>query len=307
MALPSLPRGGPLPKLVAPILAGVAGLGLLGLLASQFQQIRGLERTLRQSRQQVQQLETKNQELAQHLAGLENEKKSLDERVASLRTQITTATTNLDQSRQELDGLRERFDALEESYAKRGLQISSLTAERDELREETARLDQEKSDLERSLVRMRERLTLLDRDYRQVAEKVRALEAAPRADLAVVATAGPLPQGGTGGAAGAVPASLLPGVVELPPIIVRKDQAGMPVAVRGRLVEVNQAHGFVVLDKGSSDGVHAGMTLDVVRGASTVGQVRVVRVRPNLSACDVVRSRTSGPLQAGDSAVQAKP
>jgi hypothetical protein len=307
MALPSLPRGAPLPKLLGPILAGIAGLGLLAVAASQFQQIRGLERTLRQSRQQAQQLEAKNLELAQHLAGLESEKKSLDERVGALRAQLTTATANLDQSRQELDGLRDRFDALEESYAKRGLQISSLTAERDELREETARLDQEKAELERSLVRMRERLTLLDRDYRQMADRVKSLEAAPRADVAVVASAGPLPSGNGGQGAAFILPTMLPGVVELPPIIVRKDQAGLPVSVRGRLVEVNDAHGFVVVDKGSTDGVRPGMTLDIVRGTSTVGQVQVVRVRPHLAACDVVRSRTSGPLQAGDSAVQAKP
>lgn len=81
----------------------------------------------------------------------------------------------------------------------------------------------------------------------------------------------------------------------------------MSMPVRGRLVEVNEPHRFVVVDKGSMDGVRLGMTLDILRGGSTVGRATVVRVRPQLSACDVVRARTPGPLQVGDVAVQSGP
>jgi len=96
-------------------------------------------------------------------------------------------------------------------------------------------------------------------------------------------------------------------VVELPPIVVRKDQAGMSMPVRGRIVELNEPHQFIVVDKGSMDGVHVGMVLDIVRGATTIGQATVVRVRPKLSACDIVRTKTPGPLQIGDAAVQRSP
>lgn len=94
--------------------------------------------------------------------------------------------------------------------------------------------------------------------------------------------------------------------MELPPIIVRKGQAGMSSAVRGRLVEVNEPHQFIVVDKGSADGVQMGMMFDIVRGAGTViGRAAVVRVRPQLSACDIVRKQTTEPLQVGDVAVQS--
>lgn len=85
----------------------------------------------------------------------------------------------------------------------------------------------------------------------------------------------------------------------------RKDQAAIATAVRGRLVEVNDPHNFVVVDQGSQDGVRVGMAFDIVRGTNTVGRATVVRVRPHLSACDIVRAKTPGPLQSGDLAVQA--
>ena len=101
--------------------------------------------------------------------------------------------------------------------------------------------------------------------------------------------------------------SAISGSVELPPIIVRKDQAGMAIPVRARLLEVNEPQNFVVVDKGSADGVRVGMAFDILRGAQAVGRATVVRVRPQLSACDIIRRQTSGPLQPGDVAVQSGP
>ena len=100
------------------------------------------------------------------------------------------------------------------------------------------------------------------------------------------------------------PASGASRTVELSPIIVRKDQAGVASSVQGRVVEVNEAHQFVVVDQGREDGILLGMTLDVIRGTARVGRVRVVRVRPQMSACDVIRSDTVDPLQVGDAVAQ---
>jgi len=166
-----------------------------------------------------------------------------------------------------------------------------------------------KAELEQSAARLRERLALLDRDYRKVAEQLAGLQTAPHPGVSVVSSYGPSATQPTGSAETnqqGLP-SLIAGTVELPPIIVRKDRAGMSIPVRGRLVEVNEPHAFVVLDKGSLDGVHVGMVFDVVRGSSTVGRATVVRVRPQLSACDVLRQHTVGPLQSGDEVVQRSP
>ena len=89
--------------------------------------------------------------------------------------------------------------------------------------------------------------------------------------------------------------------VELPPIVVRKDQAASVTKTsEGRVVEVNEAHGFVVIDRGSNEGVLLGMTVDILRGTTRVGRARVVRVRSSMAAGDLIRSETVGPVQVGD-------
>ena len=93
------------------------------------------------------------------------------------------------------------------------------------------------------------------------------------------------------------------GAIELPPIVVQKGQAWSGLGVRARLIEVNDQHHFVVLDKGAEDGLRVGTTFSVLRGGAPVGAVVVVRVRPRLAACDVIPSRSSEPLQVGDLAV----
>ena len=158
----------------------------------------------------------------------------------------------------------------------------------------------------RSVSRLRERLTLLDRDYHQLTEKVAQLQTNPPSGISVASAAGPTTMVASDGLA-SPPMAMPEATVELPPIIVRKDQAGMSMPVRGRLVEVNEPHNFVVVDKGSQDGVRVGMVFDILRGSSSVGRATVVRVRPQLSACDIVRQRTPGPLQAGDVVVQKSP
>ena len=91
--------------------------------------------------------------------------------------------------------------------------------------------------------------------------------------------------------------STIPGAVELPPIVVRKDggRASIISQIRGQLVEVNPGHSFVVLDKGSWDGVNVGMAFDVLRGTRTVGQATVVRVRPQLAAAVIRYIETALP------------
>ena len=306
MPLPSLPSGGPV-KLLVPLIAVVVGIGVAALVWSQLQQIKQLEQRLQLGQQQIQQLESQNQGLSRQVSALEGERKIFDERMGALRQELSSATASLDRSRSSLDELQHRYEELNGTRSKLESQLAGVTVERDEARKRTQQLEEEKTDLGRSVTRLRERLALLDRDYRQVAEQLTALQTAPRPGVNVVSATGPENVGSAAVGEKGAAMALSPGVVELPPIVVRKDQAGMSMPVRGRIVELNEPHQFIVVDKGSMDGVHVGMALDIVRGASTVGRATVVRVRPKLSACDIVRAKTSGPLQVGDAAVQSGP
>lgn len=303
--MPKLPSFEGASKLLVPLVAGVLVLGGGGFFiiqqANELQQLRG---RLEQNRQQLAQLDAQNQELTGQLDTVQNERKHLEERVASLRLELSRASADLDTSRATFGDLQERYDRAAQERTQLQTQLSNAMGERDEARKRLQRLEEDNTDLQRSAARLRERLTLLDRDYKQLSDKLAILAQQPNASLAVVSSVGPTATG-TNVSSGQAVASAIPGTVELPPIIVRKDQAGMTFAVRGRIVEVSEPHNFVVVDKGSTDGVRVGTEFAIVRGANTVGRATVVRVRPQLSACDIVRAKTPGQLHVGDVAVQS--
>ena len=307
MPLPSLLSGASPPKLLLPLMGAVVIIGGGALYMGKASEAKQLQQALTQSRQQLTELQTHNSALTQQVTLLETSRKNLDENVSSLRKELAGAAGNLEQLNTDLDQLQYRHKTLEEGRAALERQVAGVTAERDAARKDAELVRSDKSDLERSVMRLRERLVLLDRDYRQLSEQMASLQAIPSSSVSVISATGPVNQMSAPAAAGMTrpSGSLSAGTVELPPIVVRKDQAGMSMPVRGRLVEVNDPHRFVVVDKGSQDGVRVGMVFNIVRGSATVGQVTVVRVRPSLSACDILRANTSGPLQAGDQAVQS--
>ena len=311
MPPPSSPSLGNLTKILLPLVAAVVGFGVgLFLYLGKAQEVSQLQQQLAMSRQQAAQMEAKNQELTQQIGGLQSERKNLDDKITSLRSQLSSATAELERSRQSLKDSEDRYQQLTEERSKLETRVAEVLVEREEARKRADRLAQEKAELERAASRARERLTLLDRDYRKLSEQLAQMQAASVPTTGLVTTLPPanpavVPSLEGTAANPTATTSAIPGAVELPPIVVRKDQTAASSSVRGRLVEVDESHNFVVVDKGSTDGVRAGMTFDILRGSSTVGRATVIRVRPQLSACDIVQAHTPGPLQVGDLAVQA--
>lgn len=311
-----------LQKLIMPlfVIAVVVIVGMSIVLQGQKGQIEQLHRQLKASQEETTQQKSKSAELGQQLTGLQTERKGLEERLVSLKTQLTASATDLEQTRTQFEELRTRYDRVEGERSKLQEQVATLTGERDASQQSVQRLQQSSAELARSLARMRERLAMVERDYRQAMDKISQIEAVPTQslDLGVPAGVAPTPSvalpttdGTSSRRTGEMKSSALPqvssvaGAVELPPIIVRSDQAGMLMTVRARVLEVNDPHNFVVLDKGSEDGVRVGMMFNLLRGAGMVGKATVVRVRPQLSACNVIRAKTPGLLQIGDVAVQS--
>jgi len=289
---------------VVPFLAAAVAIGAGALLWSQFQQIRQKEHQLQITQEQNRQLETQSQELTQKLTVTQGQLKSQDDRITALRRELSSASESFEHSRASLDELQKRYEQLNETHTRLETQLASVTGERDEARRRTERLEQEHAELSSSAVHLRERMALLERDYRQAADQLAQLQAMPNRGVTVVTAAGSTTSTASPATSQGPFPSLIPGTVELPPIVVRKDQAGMSLPVRGRVAEINEPHQFIVIDKGSLDGVQLGMVLDIVRGTTTVGRATVVRVRPKLAACDIVRSRSPGPIQVGDQVVQ---
>lgn len=291
------------------ILAVVVVVGAIGLVffSAQLQQIKQLRDELSASQQQAAQLESQSRELNQQLEELLKERKAASERVTSLRTQLSSATTELEQSRQRLEELQGRYDALAAEQVQDQARLAAVTGERDEAKRAAQRLEQEKGTLQRSVTRLRERLAWLDRDYRQAVEKLAQMESTsqhnspptPAASRPDVSAAPP-----ASSSALRPSASAMAGTVELPPIIVRKDQAGMVIPIRGRVLEVDTQHNFMIVDRGSMDGVRMGMVFDILRGGAQIGRATVIRIRPRLTACETPPPGTSSSFQVGDVAVQ---
>lgn len=292
-----------------PLIAVIGGVGVGGLLlAMQFTQIQSLQRQLAQNRQVIGRLEQENQQLTQRFAESETRRADLDKKLSALRSELSSAGATLERSRLSLDDMESRHEDLARAHRELESKFEQVSAERDTAAKQAAAISLEKAELERSAVHLRERLALVERDFGKVREQLAQLERTPRSDVAVVSVEGPSAGAArTASAAGSTSTTSIAGTVELPPIVVRKDQAGMTLAVRGRIVEVNAPHNFIVVDQGSQDGVHMGMGFDLIRGGATVGRATVVRVRPNLAACDLVRARTPSPPQVGDQAVQSGP
>ncbi len=307
-----VPPMGSAVKLIVPLVL-VAAIGISGAMAWQrITRLTGentrLQRDLTQSRDANAKLSSEQQELTQQISRLQSEQKTSEERLSSLRAQLTEAMANMKRDQDRYGELASRAEQVAEERDRVSEELSRLTGARDTAQQQAKDLEQKHAEVQRSITRLRERFALLERDYQQVAQKLAEAEARPNSSLAIISSVGPTPGSGADGAAPAPPAvSSIPGTVELPPIIVRKDQAGISVPVRGRVVEVNDPHGFLVVDKGSMDGVRVGMVFDILRGANPVGRASVLRVRPQLSACDIVRSSTPGVLQPGDVAVQRGP
>ena len=301
MAPFSMPGGGG-PKLLVPIVAAVVVVGAGAVFVGQSQQLQALKDRFAAMQQEAAKQRAENESLTQQLTGLQTERKSLEERLASVRTQLASATGDLEKTRVSLADLTAQHEQLTTERSQLHVQVATITSERDEARLKAMRLEQRNGEVTRALSRMRERFALLNRDYKRVSDKLVALESAPPPSINLIGTVGS-PESSV---PPAFTASALAGSVELPPIVVRTDGGASSWAVvRGRLLDVNSTHNFVVMDKGSQDGVRVGMEFDILRGSSSVGRATVVRVRPKLSGCDIVRSKTPGQLQVGDTAVQS--
>lgn len=311
------PSLGAAPKVLLPIVLVVVAVGALGMvLSTKIQENTRLKGDLDRRLQELAQLQAEKEDLLAQLESLQSANQEKDERLSSLRTQLSSLSADVENARATFGDLQARYERLTAEREQLQAQLTATAAERDSTQQRLERLATENADLERLSSRLRERLNLLDRDYQQLTQKMSQVEALQQqqetqASLAPNPAVGGVELPAFGAPAGGVPAnwssstSTIPGTVELPPIIVQKDQAGRAMPVRGRLVDVNDAHNFVVVDKGSLDGVRVGMAFDILRGNGSVGRVTAVRVRPQLTACDIVRAHTPGPVQIGDLAVQS--
>ncbi len=86
--------------------------------------------------------------------------------------------------------------------------------------------------------------------------------------------------------------------VEMPGLTVRDRRPDLP-SLRGTILKVNREYDFVVLNRGSGDGVHTGVRFRVLDGDREIGEVTATRVLPDMTVADIDRARTHRPLRTG--------
>lgn len=90
--------------------------------------------------------------------------------------------------------------------------------------------------------------------------------------------------------------------IELAPIVVRSSTSSkgimLPADLIGKVVSVNEANNFVIIDLGENSGVKAGDSLKVYRDNKQIASIEVIQTRKDISAADI--KQKSQPLQIGD-------
>lgn len=80
----------------------------------------------------------------------------------------------------------------------------------------------------------------------------------------------------------------------------RSKTGEMPPGINGKVLKVNQAWNFVVLNVGNLDGVVENGVLVVYRDKQFVGKVKVVSTEPHTCVADIIPEMTKAAVQEGD-------
>ncbi len=89
----------------------------------------------------------------------------------------------------------------------------------------------------------------------------------------------------------------------------RRLPAGGDPGIRGRVLAVNQAYNFVVLNLGGRQGVEPNTEMLVLRGGSFIGKIRISSVEPATAIGDIITSSLARGVQVqpGDTVIYAGP
>jgi vacuolar-type H+-ATPase subunit I/STV1 len=86
--------------------------------------------------------------------------------------------------------------------------------------------------------------------------------------------------------------------VEMPGLLVKDGREAIP-SFRGTILKVNPDYNFVVINRGSSDGVVSGARFKVLDGDREIGEVTATRILPDMTVADINTTQTYRQLRTG--------
>ncbi|MDD5644604.1 MAG: hypothetical protein PHO00_04060 [bacterium] len=85
------------------------------------------------------------------------------------------------------------------------------------------------------------------------------------------------------------------GSVPLAPIYVRAEKK-----ISGRIIAVNNAYNFVIVNVGSSEGLNRGDELIISRDKTLIGKVRIEKIKDNMAVANIMPEWLQKPIKEGD-------
>ncbi len=217
-------------------------------------------------------------------------------------TEIQSLSTSGQQLEQEISYNQKMIDTLAaeltfEKNARRQSQdaIKSLKSENFLLKRQLKNLSDQKTNVDKKLLKAEADRATLERRFNEMGiflEDRLAGISGLKQELGEIS-------GGSSSAASKKETS-----IQLPPIIVQSlNNEDLPSGKTtkesfGKVVTINKENNFVVIDSGSREGINSGRFFKVERDGQEIGEIEVIEVRSDISACDI--KKEIYPIEVGD-------
>ncbi len=67
-----------------------------------------------------------------------------------------------------------------------------------------------------------------------------------------------------------------------------------------KVLSINRAHNFLVIDRGAEDGIREGTKLNLLKDGKNIATLQIIRAKEKVSACDIKRIEPNAVLKDGD-------
>ncbi|HLF17438.1 MAG TPA: hypothetical protein VI749_00890 [Candidatus Omnitrophota bacterium] len=243
-----------------------------------------MEDALGENRAQVASLQTQLDEAKKQKFLFEEKSKEMDERINSLLDDLELEQGLKEEMKKEQTALNEKLD--KEIKAKEKLkedlnkQIADATVKIKELE------DKLRSEVE-TASQLKERNRLLEKENMQLSEGMGITNYVPAAAL-------------TDNEANKE--------MSLDEIVVKTDAENQAVSVptkvpEGRIISVDDETEFVIVDLGKKHGVTLGRIMSIYRGDKYLGDIKITRVQPEMSAADLILPLTGKLVRKNDQVI----
>lgn len=240
------------------------------------------EGLLKESKASEAKLEEAVKDLKKQNFLLEEKNKEADERINALMDELELEEGLKEEMKTEINGLKTQIDELTNTKVQLDLQISQQKKD----------LEKQAADYEGQLENIRNKNEELTKLNSSLESKKAELEEKLKTAVTGSSAKTTKPTGG----------------LELEPIVVSPDQpakvepkAEFPLRTsEGRVLSVDVETEFVIVNLGEKDGIQMGQFLSVYRGKEYLGDVKVTRVQPEMSAADLVPPLSSRTIRKND-------